>query len=218
MMSGLMLVFLFIALSFMLQVNDEKDRMQKIAVLYAKSKESLNRELHNEFDKDLNRWNAIITKDNGFVFNAPEVLFESGKSDLKNKFKNILNNFFPRYIKILTSPEYRNDIEEVRIEGHTSNDWESAKNRFEIYLNNMKLSQERALSVLKYVYSLQYPQVNNNRDWLEKHLRANGMAFAKLKYLDKNKTIVDKIHSRRVEFRIRMKTEEKIYKILKAVE
>jgi len=173
--------------------------------------------LHKEFDKDLERWNAIITKDNGFVFNAPEVLFESGKSELKQKFKKILNDFFPRYLNILTS-KYRNEIDEIRIEGHTSNDWESAKNRFEVYLNNMKLSQERALSVLKHVYLLQFPIINQYRIWLEKHLRANGMAYAKLKYVDNNKTLVDKVHSRRVEFRIRMKTEEKIYKILKAVE
>ncbi|OAD21578.1 hypothetical protein THIOM_002650 [Candidatus Thiomargarita nelsonii] len=34
------------------------------------------------------------------------------------KFKNILTQFFPRYIKILQP--YRADIEAIRIEGHSS--------------------------------------------------------------------------------------------------
>ena len=41
------------------------------------------------------------------------------------------------------------------------------------------------------------------------------MAFSKLKYLDREKNIIDLKKSRRVEFRVQMKTEEKIYKILK---
>ena len=45
-----------------------------------------------------------------------------------------------------------------------------------------------------------------SRFWLEKFFRANGMAFAKLK---------DKATSRRVEFTILMKSEDKIYRILK---
>jgi hypothetical protein len=56
--------------------------------------------------------------------------------------------------------------------------------------------------------------VQKNRAWLEKHFRANGMAFSKLKYLDKEESVVDLIKSKRVEFRVQMKTEEKIYKIL----
>jgi len=44
------------------------------------------------------------------------------------------------------------------------------------------------------------------------------MAFAKLKYADTNHTIIDNQKSRRVEFKVQMKTEEKIYKILKASE
>ncbi len=218
MMSGLMLIFLFICIIFMLQVNIDKDKIKDIALLYAKSKKSLNQALHKEFDNDLKKWNAQILQDNSIVFNQPNVLFESGKSNLKNKFKKILDNFFPRYIKILTSKEYKNSIDEIRIEGHTSNEWLNAKNNKDIYLKNMKLSQERAFSVLKYVYNLQSFIVKKHRKWLEKKLRANGMSYAKLKYLDPNKTKVDKIHSRRVEFKSKLKSEEKIYKILKALE
>jgi len=213
MMSGLMLIFMFIAISFMIQVQFEKDKIKQIAVTYTKSKKDLNFDLHKEFDKDLEKWNAEITKNNEIVFNSPEVLFESGKSDVKERFEEILEDFFPRYIKILYT-KYKDQINEIRIEGHTSNIWQSATSKEEVYLNNMRLSQNRANSVLNYCYLIDNKIIQDDRKWLEKHLRANGMAFAKLKYKDNNKTIVDNISSRRVEFKINMKTEDKIYKIL----
>jgi outer membrane protein OmpA-like peptidoglycan-associated protein len=200
----------------MIQVQADKEKIKNIAITYYKDKESLNKDLNIEFKKDLKRWKAEITKDNIIVFYSPKVLFKTGKYYIKRDFKKILNNFFPRYIKILSSPKYKNEIDEVRIEGHTSNSWKNTLSPKKIYLNNMKLSQNRANRVLSYCYSLNNHIINKNREWLEKHLRANGMAFAKLKYKDINKTIIDKEKSRRVEFKIQMKTEEKIYKILKA--
>ncbi|MEN8217007.1 MAG: hypothetical protein ABFS56_11685 [Pseudomonadota bacterium] len=84
------------------------------------SRLQLNHDLTQEFDSDLKHWNAIILKDNTVRFKAPKVLFESGKSKLRHKFKTILDDFFPRYVNILQ--RYRNDIEAIRIEGHTSGD------------------------------------------------------------------------------------------------
>jgi len=214
MMSGLMLIFMFIAISFMIQVQDDKEKIENIAKTYYKDKEELNRDLNNEFKNDLKKWEAEITKDNIIIFNSPTVLFNTGKSSIKKDFKSILNNFFPRYIKILSSKKYKNEIDEIRIEGHTSNVWSKGLNESITYLKNMKLSQNRANNVLAYCYSLKNNLIHKNIKWLEKHFRANGMAFSKLKYLDKNHLLVDLIKSKRVEFRVQMKTEEKIYKIL----
>jgi len=214
MMSGLMLIFMFIAISFMIQVQDDKEKIEDIAKTYYKDKEELNRDLSNEFEKDLTNWEAEITTDNIIVFNSPTVLFNTGKASIKRDFQKILKDFFPRYIKILSSEKYKNEIDEIRIEGHTSNTWSRGVNRNTIYLKNMKLSQNRANNVLAYCYSLNHRLIYDSRAWLEKHFRANGMAFSKLKYLDKDHSIVDLIKSKRVEFRVQMKTEEKIYKIL----
>ncbi len=218
MMSGLMLIFMFIAISFMIQVESDKNKIKNIAITYNKGKKDLNIDLNNEFSKDLKKWEAEITKDNIIIFNSPSVLFRSGKSKIKRDFKIILNDFFPRYINILYSPKYREEIDEVRIEGHTSNRWKKSQSEKEVYLKNMQLSQDRANQVLSYCYSLDNNTIYNAREWLELHLRANGMAFAKLKFKDKNRTIPDNKKSRRVEFKIQMKTEEKIYKILEASE
>ncbi len=206
MMSGLMLVFLFIAISFMIRVEAEKQEMKDVAISYRDTKANLNEALFEEFQSDLKTWNASITKDNSIVFSSPEVLFKVSKSDINDEFKIILQQFFSRYLKILTSPEYVDEIQELRVEGHTSQSWKNATSQKEIYLQNMLLSQERAYKVLSYCYSLDNESVVKNREWLEKYFRANGMAFSKLR---------DEKTARRVEFTIQMKSEDRVYEILK---
>jgi outer membrane protein OmpA-like peptidoglycan-associated protein len=103
----------------------------------------------------------------------------------------------------------------MKVEGHNSNDCISSISKEKIYLKNMQLSQKRAYIVLSYCYSLDNDLVKQNRLWLEKYFRANGMALAKLKYKDINSTIVEQKSSRRVEFSVQMKTEDKIYEVLK---
>ena len=215
MMSGLMLVFLFISISFMIQVQSDKDKMKDVAQSYKDTKVNLNEDLHTEFLEDMKKWDASITKDNTIVFHSPEVLFEVNKSAISEGFKAILDDFFPRYLKILISKKYKDNIQDMKVEGHTSNDWISSISKEKIYLKNMQLSQKRAYMVLSYCYSLDNDLVKQNRLWLEKYFRANGMAFAKLKYKDINSTIVDQKSSRRVEFSVQMKTEDKIYEVLK---
>lgn len=206
MMSGLMLVFLFIAIGFMIEMQSKNDSLKEIASSYRDTKANLNEALYDEFEDDFKKWDANITKDNAIVFNSPEVLFDVSKSDMHDTFKAVLKDFFSKYIKILSSKEYKNDIKEVRVEGHTSDTWAATSSKEEIYLNNMKLSQERAYKVLFYCYSLEDEVTRENRPWIEQFFRANGMAFSKLKKSDK---------ARRVEFTILMQSEDKVYKILK---
>ncbi len=205
-MSGLMLVFLFIAIGFMIKVESKMDNMKEVASSYVDSKANINEVLYDEFEDDLKKWDATITTDNRVVFNSPQVLFEVSESIINDNFKTILEDFFPRYIKILTSDLYIDDINEIRVEGHTTDKWGDLTSTKEIYLNNMQLSQSRAYEVLAFCYSLKNDLVKQNRPWLEKYFRANGMAFSKLE---------DEKKARRVEFTIQMKSEDKVYEILK---
>lgn len=205
MMSGLMLVFLFIAIAFMIKVESKMEDMKEVAITYIDTKANLNEILYDEFEEDLKKWDARITEDNRVIFSSPEVLFAVNQSDINDKFKMILNDFFPRYIKILTSGQYKDEIAEVRVEGHTSNTWGNTTSSKEIYLNNMQLSQQRAYKVLSYCYSLEDQMITENRPWLEIYFRANGMAFSKQEVQEK---------ARRVEFTIRMKSEDSVYQIL----
>lgn len=234
-MSGLMMIFLFIAIAFMLETQTEQEEMREskvraeelaaklkktqdsikeIAVTYRISQQSLNLDLTNEFQKDLKSWGAEITKDNIVRFHSPDVLFEIGSSKVSARFQEILRDFFPRYIAVLTSEKYINEIDEIRIEGHTSNDWNNRTSDRAIYLNNMKLSQNRANSVLTYCYGIKHSNID--RKWLEKKFRANGMSFSKLIY--QNNGQPDAIKSRRVEFKVLTNAQEKIYRIVEQLE
>ncbi len=212
-MSGLMLVFLFVSIGYMIEVEYEREKMQNILLAYKQNQLDLNKALHDEFGKDLNSWNAEILENNSFRFRDPEMLFEVGRSDLREKFKNILSNFFPRYIKILNDNRFKDEVEEIRIEGHTSSNWTSTSLLNERYIHNAKLSQDRAFYVLDYCFNLK--TMNDKSEWLIKLLRANGVSFANPVF----KNGVENVEqSRRVEFRVITKVESKIADILNTIE
>jgi len=212
-MSGLMIVFLFISVTYMLNVNREKDRIQEIAVTYNKLQTRLYDDLNSAFKDDLEKWGAVIDEQTLSVrFEAPEILFGTGSSEIKPRFQDILNDFFPRYIEILYGEKYRNDIEEIRIEGHTSSEWLKKTTEIQAYFNNMELSQNRTRAVLEYVLS-NTNMSNDKKDWVKKTTTANGLSSSKLIFEDETE---NKERSRRVEFRVRTNAETQIVKILNA--
>ena len=211
MMAGLMMVFLFIAVLFMYEIQTEQNIIKEVAEDYQSIYLQLNGDLSNEFKDDLKKWDAEILEDNTIRFKAPDVLFDSDSSEVKPQFKAILNNFFPRYLQILTDDNYKKEIGEVRIEGHTSSIWKYAKTKEQSYLNNMRLSQDRAREVLAYVYII--TKSKTDKRWLETHLRGNGMSFSK-PIKNNNNGKEDIQASQRVEFRVLTKSEEKIYEII----
>jgi len=164
--------------------------------------EGLYEALMNEFGPDFEPWNAQLDK-NGLVFRfkKPSDLFKHGSSKLSNHFKDILNDFFPRYLKVLS--QYKDQIAQTRVEGHTSSVFRSAKNDKERYAKNLKLSTKRAKNVYKYTLGLKDPKVKENKQWLKEYYVPVGMSYDNL-ILDEN-GVEDQAASRRVEFRINKK-------------
>src|SRR5271165_4642266 len=111
-MTGLMMLFMLIAIAFMLKVQADEAIAKNFAEQYRQIRQDLYYDLYAEFEKDLPIWDAVFTKDLVLTFQGPEVLFDVGKADLKPRFKQILQDFFPRYVKIITSPKYKNSIKE----------------------------------------------------------------------------------------------------------
>lgn len=209
-MSGLMIIFMFIAISFMSQVAKEKQGMTDLAEEYKKIKISIYQELFKEFQTDLNQWNAYIDQETlSIKFREPDIFFQQGSSELNYKFKEILDDFFPRYITILNSKKFSEEIEEVRIEGHTSTEWTRNSTSIESYFKNMELSQNRTRSTLQYVMTLE--SMLNHEEFMIEKVTANGLSYSK-RIIENG--IEDKKMSRRVEFRIRTKAEQKIDQIL----
>ena len=212
-MAGLMMVFMLVSVVFMINTEVERNKIRDVAILYDQLRLKLYRDLNDEFALDMKRWGAELDRDLAFRFNNSEVLFDAGKSELKPEFKSILEDFFPRYVEIITRPEYRDDILEVRIEGHTSSTWFGAKTDDEAYINNMELSQKRTRSTLDYLLALD--SVVQNKSWLKSHVTANGLSSAKvITSLDGTESPE---RSRRVEFRVRTDADSRIATILDKV-
>jgi outer membrane protein OmpA-like peptidoglycan-associated protein len=117
-------------------------------------------------------------------------------------------------VKILSSEKYRDSIEEIRIEGHTSSIWNSSTPPDSAYFLNMALSQSRTRSVLQ--YTLLLPQVADQRDWLKAHLTANGLSSSKR--IMKADGTENQDGSQRVEFRVRTNADARIAEILKTAQ
>jgi outer membrane protein OmpA-like peptidoglycan-associated protein len=209
MMSGLMVIFLFIAITYMIQISEDRNQLIEIAVTYEKTKTEIYDQLQIEFKDDLKKWNAEIDQQSlAFRFQEPDILFNVGDAEVKDKFKIILDDFFPRYIKVLK--KYQLDIEEIRIEGHTSSEWN--KNSItddRTYFLNMALSQNRTRATLE--YCLMLPQIASDRSWIKQILTANGLSSSKPILVNGSE---DTVHSRRVEFKVKTNSETQILKIL----
>jgi outer membrane protein OmpA-like peptidoglycan-associated protein len=210
-MTGLMVIFLLIAVSYMMQVEADAARIKNVAIAYSETKDALFEDLNREFAADLPKWKAQLLKNDLTIrFSEPEVLFATGSSELKPEFQAILQDFFPRYVRILTSKKYRDSINEVRIEGHTSSDWNGVFLASDAYFLNMELSQARTRSTLAYVMSL--PADQDQVAWLRRFVTANGLSSSRL--ITDDKGVEDVARSRRVEFRVRTDAETRIAKIL----
>lgn len=210
-MGGLMMVFLLIAVIYMVQLEIESQKIKDVAILYDRLRTQLYNDLYEEFQPDLTRWGAELEKDLSMRFYNTEVLFARGDDELRPAFETILKDFFPRYVAIITSDKYRQDVLEVRIEGHTSSDWGLGSDPNDAYIKNMELSQARTRSTVAYLINLR--QVIDEREWLTEHLTANGLSSSHpVLNADGSE---DSEKSRRVEFRVRTDADSRIASILK---
>lgn len=195
-MAGLLFIFILLLMGALLQVQEKAEQDEEIVKRYDQIKTQLYIDLQEEFKDDLKTWNATIDSTLCIRFQEPSMLFDEGKDQLKDSFKPILNDFFPRYIAVLSRPEYKENIEEIRIEGHTNSNGG--------YYSNMELSQNRTRAVLQYCFSL---MPDKDVIWLKGLVTANGLSSSRL---ITRKGVEDKELSRRVEFRVRTNAEKQL--------
>ena len=211
-MAGLMMVFLFISIIYSRDAAKRERNVTEVVYEWQQNEAQILAALIKEFEKDLVKWNAEIKKETLTIrFKSPEVLFEQGKSNIKENFKEILNDFMPRFL-LLLNKEFKDNIAEVRIEGHTSSDWRG-KDGKEAFIKNMELSQARTRTVMN--YTLRMPELNRISGWMTKTISANGLSSSKLIPMSEEGPFIEnKEASRRVDFAVRTKTKEALFNIL----
>ena len=210
MMTGLMLVFLFLSVLAIHSVYKREEENRKLAKKFQENRvfvkgfvETTNkiyRDLDYVFKDKYEKWNMELDRNLTIRFKDPEVLFGYKSAVITPRFAKILEEFVPLYLSVINKPEYKNSISEVRIEGHTAA-WPD-------YMYSIRLSQERSNAVLSFIlnhpYYQQLPQEDKSK--LKFWITANGLGNGRTLDEEGNYTYLTKkpisAKSRRVEFRI----------------
>jgi flagellar motor protein MotB len=215
-MTCLMIIFLFVAISYIMEVFSANF-----------IKDDIYNTITEQMVDDLDKNNIKLGKDLSLKFfsndkNANELLFNTGEVEMTENFKKKVSRIWPMYQQIITKDTFLNYINEIRIEGHT--DTLPPKNSdLNSYDYNLNLSSLRAQEVLKFIKNqpvyLSLDSIKKAR--LQYLLTANGMSYSRslndsneIAYISKNKGInLDK--SRRVEFRIVTSNQKLVDNLLK---
>lgn len=223
-MTGLMVIFMFIAIAYMLEVQKKQAERDELFEDFKATQEELYQELDSVFRDDFTEWQVELDKDLSIKFTNPEVLFASGETAIRPYFQEILDNFLPKYFDIVLQDKYRDKISEIRIEGHTDTVPAPSFDQ-DPYIGNIILSQLRSAQVLKHFREMEYYKnlTVDEELALQFWLTANGLSFGRT--LDDNKELtlisgnpVNNDYSRRVEFRIVTTSDKLVEQVLRELE
>lgn len=159
--------------------------------------------LKTEFDgTDLK---VSVDSQTGAITLDSSILFDTDKYELKLSGYDFLEEFLPRYLNVLLKSGFREYVAEIIIEGHTDTQG--------TYLYNLKLSQERALSVANFCLQDDNGILTEKETQdLREIVTANGRAFSDPVYYDDHTVNMDA--SRRVEFKFRLKDEDMVAEMI----
>lgn len=202
-MASVLFVFVLLLSAAILKISDQKRQIEYVAANYSNTKEEIRFELEKHFGDHIADWGAEIDPQKLSIRFSKQAMFDNNEPALRPEFRAVLDDFFPQYIALLM--HYKDDIAEIRIEGHTSS--------VGTYFHNMQLSQDRSRNVLEYCEGLVSEE---QRQWMRQYVTANGLSYSHL--IKDNNGCEDENKSRRVEFRILTNSEESMQSILDNLE
>jgi chemotaxis protein MotB len=142
---------------------------------------------------------AAVDPNTGDIVLDSSVFFETGKSEIKEEGRNLLERFIPVYLNVLLQDKYAGYLGEIIIEGHTDSSGS--------YESNLKLSQNRALQVALYCLNMR-TLTGEQKLKLQEILTAKGRSYSDLVRNADGSENADA--SRRVEFKFSLKDAEMI--------
>src|SRR5690606_9437818 len=105
-MTVLMVIFLFMSISYMALVEKKQKEQNQIFKDYEESKVTLYNELNQAFKDDFAKWDFKLDNDLSIKFTNQQVLFPTGKSDITPHFQTILMDFLPKYLSVVLQEKY----------------------------------------------------------------------------------------------------------------
>ena len=136
---------------------------------------------------------ATIDPKTGDIKLKSYVFFDTNRYEIKQSGLDTLNRFLPVYLGVLMREEYKDYVAEIIVEGHTDSTG--------TYLDNLKLSQNRALAVVDYCFRMN-GLTEDMKLKLQDILTATGRSESDLIYREDGTE--DQESSRRVEFKFRL--------------
>lgn len=154
--------------------SNQAETVQPVAIPAAtQNKTGIADELSRNLATFLNSGQILFDEDELRIEYLPDDPFFTGDgTDLSGNLKSLLSDTFPLIVQ--TAMKHDNVISGIQIRGHSSSDWLYANNNQEAYLNNMKLSAERAVAVQQFCMGLD--SVASDWDWLAKTLVNSGLS------------------------------------------
>ncbi|WP_423799925.1 OmpA family protein [Neobacillus sp. SAB-20_R2A] len=142
-----------------------------------------------------------IDKKTGAITIPGGVFFDYNSTTISPAGRTYLDEFIPKYSSVLLSDEFKDNIAQIIVEGHTDNQG--------TYIYNLKLSQDRALSVVEAIYGPDF-RAFDQKDALREIITANGRSFSDPVLVNGQ---IDPDRSRRVVFKFSLKEERMLDRI-----
>ena len=204
-MASVLIIFILLFVYNLIAYEESMNETEKMIQELTSTRMKIITMLQEEFDKE--DIDIIIDPKTGAIQLNESILFDTGKSQLKDAGKEFAEKFIPIYVKILLgNDEIKSQISQIIIEGHTDD--------VGGYLYNLKLSQERSLSVAQFLLNPEFDYMY--KDEMEKYLTINGRSYSEP--ILNNDESINKDASRRVEIKFRLKEEEVLLQIQKELE
>src|SRR5574344_2655077 len=112
-MAALCCVFVLVTVSIVASLKEKNSLADK----YQELQQELFLDLNEEMGADLEKWGATIDPDTLTIRFSSDDGFDARSAELKSGYKHILQDFFPKLVHILEKDKYKQEIEEIRIEG-----------------------------------------------------------------------------------------------------
>lgn len=233
-MSGVLLVFIILLLGVLVIVHRERQELEKQKQKFEKQKAALQAQrerfdsLHSGVGDILGVRRKLITRlkgsfedvgsqisfddATGAIRLGSRVLFAEDSATLSEDGKKVLRRYMPIYFEALFGdPRLRDRVDRITIEGHTNSNYDGVGSEADAYLYNLRLSQQRAYNAMRYVIE----HGIGSEFQAKERLQASGFSSSRLLYKtnEEGEQVEDKVRSRRIEIRFRLKNREALKSI-----